>query len=325
MLPVNGGIEQVLARAGARAADALNSGALARLVGEVDGLRPGNGIDDAFDDVLDLLGGGRVVDVLGRPGGAPGTYASVVQAEDGARMLAVLRDGARRDLGAERFFVDLARAADLDDLVTPTVVAGDGSAGLMQLVPDPDLRTLGVATTEQLDARMRAGLLADGLAPDAAARAARLDRELGAVLDAATAHVDRHPGNALLDTASGRLTLIDNELVGGGLWYREFTRDLPWLDPLLPGGRPMAPIRVDGDTVVPHRIDLNEDTVRHLREVDLDAVHRAHERLARTPISRTGDEIAEWIRSPEYRADVLGTLGRITDEGGWTYVPVNAP
>ena len=188
-----------------------------------------------------MLSGAQVVDVLGRPDGRHGIYAAVAEARSGERLLTILRDGARRDLAAEQYFTDVARAAGLEDFVAPMVTASDGSWGLVQLVPDASLDTLGLHAADDVRSAITRGLERDGLRPDLAAHEARVDLELVASLDAITGHADRHGGNALLDAQSGRLTLVDHELIGGGAYYAADHGGIGLLDPLLPGGARQRP------------------------------------------------------------------------------------
>jgi hypothetical protein len=315
------GIASVLARAGDRAARELGSGDLARLVHEVDGLVPGNGVDDSFADVTRLLATAEVVDVFGRPGGIGGIYAALAEARDGARMLTVLRDGARRDVAAEQFFTDVARAAGLEDYVAPMATASDGSFALVQLMPHPDLRALDVGSADELEHAIARGLVNEGASPLVARHEALVDRELVASLDAITEHADRHPGNALLDASTGRLTLIDHELIGGGGYYAYEYDGLPLLDRFMQGGSRGRTRLVEGERVTSYRVNLDDDSIAQLAEVDPAAVRAAHDRLAAAPLPARIDEMAEWIRSPEYGDRVVNNLRRVVDDGGWSYDP----
>ena len=315
------GLQRVFVRAGDAAVRELDGSSIANLVHEVDGLLPGNGMDEPFRMIESILQRGRVVDVLGRPARTPGVHAVVVEdADAGARLLAMLRHGRARDLAAEQFFTDVAVASGAEDLVAPMAMARDGRSSLVQLIPASDLRGHGIDQAAQLERVLAHGYEVEGLNPARAAHEARVDREIAASLDAITGHADRHGGNAILDADAGRLTLIDHELVGCGGFYAA-QDGAALLDPLLQGGGHGVVRSIQGERVALRSVQLSDDALDQLADMDLAAVARAHERLAASTML-AGGEMADWIRSPEYRDWVIDRVRQIVVEGGWDYIPV---
>lgn len=304
-------LRSVFRRAGAKAFEAIEPSSIGQLVHAVEGVLPGNGAELGFEEVQRLLGRASVVDVLGRPAGRQGLHVVVVEDAPGDRMLAMLRQGATRDVAAEQFFTDVAHASGLEDFVAPMALARDGSSALVQIIPHQTLASAGIETAAGVEHALARGHRWEGLSTTAAAHEARVDRELLASLDAIMGNADRHGGNALIDAARGRLTLIDHELVGGGAFHAA-RRSAGLLDPLLQGGS-----RVGRSGLM--QVMLSEDAVAHLADVEPAALIAAHDRLAASPLPGRAAEWSGWLRSSDYRDRVLANLARAVDEGGWRY------
>jgi hypothetical protein len=314
-------LRSAMSRAGARAHTELAPETLPQLVHSVDGLLPDNGIDLPFREIQRLLSSSQIVDVLGRPGATHGLHTVVVEARSGERMLAMLRHGSRRDIAAEQFFTDVAYAAGMEDFVAPMALAVDARSALVQLIPHPSLASAGVSSAPQVERSLARGYLDEGLDTAQAATEARVDRELAASLDYITGHADRHAGNALIDAHTGRLTLVDHELIGGGAYYGAHS-GATLLDPLLQGGRPGGTCVVEGERVALRRVELSNEARAHLADVEPAAITAAHDRLAATPLPGSGDDLAAWIRSTTFRDAALRALRNAVEDGGWNYIPI---
>lgn len=315
-------VRSICERAGTRAFRELSAAALPEMAHAIPDLLPGNGVDESFRAIQKLLTHGTIVDVLGRPGGVNGLHVVVVEGTRGERILGMLRHGSQRDVAAERFFTDIAYAAGMEDFVTPMALAPDARSAVTQIIPHATLDAHNITHASELEHAMAAGYRADGMASTETATTARVDRELAASLDAITGHADRHGGNALLDARTGRLTLIDHELIGGGAYFGAHSgADL--LHSLMQGGTRVHGRIIDGERVVMRRVQLSTEAIDHLAQVEPAAITAAHDRLAATPLPNAGDDMAAWIRSSSYRDRVTNQLHQIVRDGGWTYVPAS--
>ncbi|MCW2927529.1 MAG: hypothetical protein JWM86_1497 [Thermoleophilia bacterium] len=167
-----------------------------------------------LDDVERVLAHG--VEVLGSRAqlGEVGTNGAMqtlrLQLPGGGRVVEALNVPPFAQAAQEDFISQVARRLGVEHLFTPTMVRPDGSA-MVALGAGKPAESVGATSAADLHAALT-GLYErelPQLGRAGAAEQARVDLELGHVIDSIVANSDRHGSNILLDAKSGAVTLID--------------------------------------------------------------------------------------------------------------------